>query len=77
MKPNPASLVRKALKLADEAARSELTFGLTMPSLSSELPLPFQGSSPIGCTCIDPGLKVCRLSASDRESLWLTLGSGT
>jgi hypothetical protein len=36
VKPNPTSLARKAQSLADEAARSELAFGLTMTSLSSE-----------------------------------------
>ncbi len=37
VKPNLTSLARKALTLADEAVRSELAFGLTMPSLRSEL----------------------------------------
>src|SRR5258707_15876090 len=37
VKPNLTSLARKALTLADEAVRSELAFGLTMPSLRGEL----------------------------------------
>jgi hypothetical protein len=78
VKPNLTSLARKALTLADEAVRSELAFGLTMPSLSSELASSlsglFQRSARRAANQVG---RPVGLSASDRDGPWATTRSGT